>query len=75
MWLNIGRAQKDSDTRCWLKKPLVVEKDYKYKKEIRTKKVLKNKDEKPIKVSGLVQNINDYLLSKVNPSYILPFCL
>jgi len=48
------------DTLCWLKKPMTIEKQYKYKGEIRTKTVLSDVDQKPISVSTLAQNINDY---------------
>ena len=47
-------------TLCWLKKPMTIEKQYKYKGEIRTKTVLSDVDQKPISVSTLAQNINDY---------------
>ncbi len=49
-----------SDTCCWLRTPVVVEKKYKYKKESKVKKVLKNKNDKPVKISDLAQNINDF---------------
>jgi SRSO17 transposase len=49
-----------SDTRCWLQRPITREKQYKYKGEIRTKTVLEKTEKKPITVSTLAQNINDY---------------
>jgi len=48
------------NTLCWLKKPMTIEKQYKYKGEIRTKTVLFDVNQKPISVSTLAQNINDY---------------
>jgi len=47
-------------TLCWLKKPMTIEKQYKYKGKIRTKTVLCDADQKPISVSTLAKNINDY---------------
>ena len=49
-----------SDTRCWLKRPITREKQYKYKGEIRSKTVLEKTDNKPIAVSTLAENINDF---------------
>jgi len=48
------------NTLCWLKEPMLVKKEYKYKGEKRVKSVLLNKDKKPIRVDKLAQNINDY---------------
>ncbi len=48
------------NTLCWLQRPMTIEKQYKYGGEIRTKTVLADKDKKPIPVSTLAQNINDY---------------
>jgi SRSO17 transposase len=47
-------------TLCWLKKPMTIEKQYKYKGKFRTKTVLCDADQKPISVSTLAKNINDY---------------
>jgi SRSO17 transposase len=47
------------DTACWLKMPVVEEKEYKYR-EVKTKIVLGKGEKKPITVSELAQNINDY---------------
>jgi len=49
-----------SDTLCWLKKPITRTKPYKYKGEVRTKEVLENRENKPIAVSTLATNLNDY---------------
>jgi SRSO17 transposase len=49
-----------ADTRCWLKQPVTREKQYKYKGEIRSKTVLEKTEKKPISVSTLAKNINDY---------------
>ena len=49
-----------SDTRCWLKRPITIEKQYKYKGEIRSKTVLEKTEKKPIAVSTLATSINDF---------------
>jgi SRSO17 transposase len=49
-----------ADTRCWLKQPVTREKQYKYKGENRSKTVLEKTEKKPISVSTLAKNINDY---------------
>jgi SRSO17 transposase len=49
-----------SDTRCWLKRPITRQKQYKYKGEIRLKTVLEKTEKKPIAVSTLATNINDF---------------
>jgi SRSO17 transposase len=49
-----------SDTRCWIKRPITREKQYKYKGEIRSKTVLEKTEKKPIAVSTLATNINDF---------------
>ena len=48
------------DTLCWLRQPVTVEKEYKYRGEIRTKKVLAADEKSPISVKKLAENINDY---------------
>ncbi len=49
-----------SETLCWLKQPVTRTKQYKYKGEVRTKVVLENTENKPISVSTLAANLNDY---------------
>ncbi len=49
-----------SDTLCWLKKPITMEKQYRYKGEIRTKLVVEKTEKKPMSVQVLAKNINDY---------------
>ncbi len=53
-------VQVPEDTRCWLKRPVTREKQYKYKGEIRSKTVLEKIEKKPIIVSTLATNTNDY---------------
>ncbi len=53
-------VEVSADTRCWLKRPITREKQYKYKGEIRSKTVLEKTEKKPIPVSTLAMNINDY---------------
>jgi len=48
------------DTLCWLKQPITRTKQYKYQGEVRTKVVLENTENKPIPVSTLASNINNY---------------
>ncbi len=49
-----------SDTLCWLERPIVMEKTYKYKGEVKIKEVLEKSAKKPITVKSLAQNINDF---------------
>jgi len=53
-------VQIPEDTRCWLKRPVTREKQYKYKGEIRSRTVLEKTAKKSITVSTLAKNINDY---------------
>ena len=53
-----------SDIQCWLKMPILREKQYKYKGEIRTKTILEKTEKKPIKVSDLAKNINNFFWYK-----------
>jgi len=53
-------VQVPEDTRCWLKRPITREKQYKYKGEIRSRTVLEKTEKKPLPVSTLAKNINDY---------------
>jgi SRSO17 transposase len=48
------------DTLCWLKMPVVEEKEYRYRGEVRTKTVLGKNEKKPISVSELAEKTNDY---------------
>jgi SRSO17 transposase len=48
------------DTLCWLKNPITIEKQYKYKGETLSKRVVEMTDKKPITVEFLAKNINDY---------------
>jgi len=50
------------NTLCWLKKPMTIEKQYKYKGEIRTKTVLSDADQKPISVSTLAPKYQQLFL-------------
>jgi len=53
-----------SDTQFWLKMPDLREKQYKYKGEVRTKKILEKTEKKPIKACDFAKNINDYFWYK-----------
>ena len=47
-------------TRCWLKRPMTISKQYRWGGKIRTKTVLADTGSKPIAVCELAKNINDY---------------
>jgi len=49
-----------SNTKCWLQKPVVIDKKYQYKGEIRSKKLLEDTAKKPITVEALAKGLNDY---------------
>lgn len=49
-----------SNTLCWLKKPLSIEKTYKYRGNLKTKKKLVADEKNPISVKELAQNTNDH---------------
>jgi SRSO17 transposase len=53
-----------SDIFCWLKMPVVREKKYKYKGEVRTKQILEETEKKPISVSTLAKSINNFFWYK-----------
>ena len=48
------------DTLCWLRRPVVREKKYRYKGKVRTKKVLKETSISPISFLDLAKSINDF---------------
>jgi len=49
-----------SDTYCWLTMPITRKKKYKYKGQIREKKVLESTEKKPITVAELAKSINNF---------------
>ncbi len=49
-----------SDTLCWLKNPVILQKHYRYKGESRTKKVLKTPEQGPVAFTVLAKHINNY---------------
>ena len=53
-------VEASCDTRCWLKRPITREKQYKYKGQVRSKTVLEKTAKKPIDFSTLAANINDF---------------
>ena len=53
-------AATPCDTLCWLKMPMTIEKQYTYKGETLSKRVVESTDKKPITVELLAKNINDY---------------
>jgi len=53
-----------SETLCWLRKPVVREKKYKHKGEIRTKQILEETEKKPVSVKALAETINDFFWYK-----------
>jgi SRSO17 transposase len=48
------------NTLCWAERPVTIEKHYTYRGELRTKTVLADSTGKPVEVSTLAKNINDY---------------
>lgn len=48
------------DTLCWLTRPLTISKEYKYKGEVRTKKVLQHPEKKSLTFMAIARSINDY---------------
>jgi hypothetical protein len=49
-----------SDTRCWLKRPVVREKTYKYKGTVKTRRILEDTSKTPIAFIDLAKSINDF---------------
>ena len=49
-----------SDTLCWLRKPMVIKKQYRYRGELRVKEVLQEGAKKPITVQALAKSLNDF---------------
>jgi len=47
-------------TSCWLKRPMTINKRYKWGGKMRTKTVLADTNSKPVSVGELAKNINDY---------------
>lgn len=52
--------QVPEDTPCWLQKPMVIDKTFKYRGHERTKKVLSSKAKNNISVKTLAKSINDF---------------
>jgi SRSO17 transposase len=48
------------DTKCWLKRPMTISRQYRWGGKTRTKTVLADTDGQPITVDELARNINDY---------------
>ena len=49
-----------SDTLCWLRKPMVISKQYRYRGELREKEVLDEGAKRPITVQALAKSLNDF---------------
>jgi len=49
-----------SDTLCWLRQPVMIDKQYKYRGKTRTKKILATDEKVPISFKTAAENINDY---------------
>ena len=49
-----------NDTLCWLKNPVILQKQYRYKGKLRTKQVLRTPEQGPIEFKTLAKNINKY---------------
>jgi len=48
------------DTLCWLRRPMTITKEYRWRGELRTKRVLVDPDSKPLAVEDMAKNTNDY---------------
>jgi SRSO17 transposase len=48
------------DTLCWLKRPITITKEYRWRGERRTKRVLVDPNSKPLAVEDIAKNTNDY---------------
>jgi SRSO17 transposase len=48
------------DTLCWLKRPMTIVKQYKWAGKVKTKAVLADAKQEPMKVEDLAKNINNY---------------
>jgi len=53
-------GQAPENTTCWLKNPDVVEKEYKYRRQKQTKKILSDSAKEPITFKALATSINDF---------------
>jgi SRSO17 transposase len=49
-----------SNVLCWLKRPVIQDKQYRYKGRLKSKKVLKTPDHKPMSFEAHAKNINKY---------------
>jgi SRSO17 transposase len=49
-----------SNVLCWLKRPVIQDKQYRYKGRLKSKKVLKTPDHKPISFEAHAKKINKY---------------
>lgn len=52
------------DTLCWLKRPATMKKEYKYKGEVRSKRVVNTKEKSPISFETIAKNLNNYFWYK-----------
>ena len=49
-----------SDTLCWLREPVVVQKKYRHKGKMKSKKILASNEKAPISFKNLASSINNY---------------
>jgi SRSO17 transposase len=49
-----------ADTLCWIRKPIVLHKQYRYKGELRSKQLLKTPGQQPISFETIAKNTNNY---------------
>jgi SRSO17 transposase len=49
-----------ADTLCWVRNPVLLQKQYRYKGELRSEQVLKTPDQKPIPFETIAKNTNNY---------------
>lgn len=53
-------VSRPHDTRCWLKRPVTIKKEYRYKGEVRSKRVVDTREKSPISFETIAKNLNGY---------------
>ncbi len=53
-------VSRPHDTLCWMKRPVTIKKEYRYKGEVRSKRVVDTKEKSPISFETIAKNLNSY---------------
>lgn len=53
-------VSRPHDTLCWLKRPVTIKKEYRYKGEVRSKRVVDTREKSPISFETIAKNLNSY---------------